>query len=218
MASPYPPSTGFGRRSPYGQNRSVMDYWQRLQNRMLAEQILAEQEQVQQAPAAEFDTRSYQQSPEMPYLSGLSPMARFRDMGLRQMGRQYQNAQTPQQALAGQALQQDAAMGVTRQPDGRVTTEAGGVITPPSGYPAQQTLTSPYGTGSSTRVPTGGRGTFSFTTADGKVVQAPFSSLRDPKFMKFMREEELGRAAGRTKQTGGNASFEDVMAQIESIR
>lgn len=224
MAYPYPQSGGFGRNSPYtrngpyGQNRSAMDYWQRLQNRMLAEQILAEQQQETQAPQAEFSGNEYIQSPEMPYLSNLSPMARYRDMGLRQRGRQLQYAQTPEAAMAGQQLQQDAAMGVTRQPGGGVTTQGGGFISPPQ--MGIRTLSSPYGKGTSSMGSSGPRGTFSFQIADGTTVTAPMTAVRDPKFMKYMREEELGRSAGRTKQEGrGNlASFEDVMAQIESIR
>lgn len=204
--------------SPFQKNRSYMDYLQKIANRIAAEQILNEQEQAAQVPAQEFDMREYQQAPEMPYMSGLSPMARYRDMGLRQMGRQIPVQRTPAQALAEQSLREDAAMGVTRQPDGSVTTQGGGAITAPTGYPAQQTLTSPYGTGSSTRVPTGGRGTFSFTAADGSTVTAPFSALKDPKFMKYMREEEVGRGVRQTQPTGRNTSFEDVMAQIESIK
>lgn len=218
MAYPYPQAGGFGRSSPYGQNRSAMDYWQRLQNRMLAEQILAEQQQAAQIPEAEFTGNEYIQSPEMPYLSNLSPMARYRDMGMRQMGRQLQYAQTPQAAMAGQQLQQDAAMGVTRQPGGGVTTQGGGYVSAPQ--MGIRTLSSPYGKGTSSMGATVPRGTFSFQTADGSTVTAPMTAVRDPKFMKYMREEELGRAAGRTPQKGkGSASvFEDIMAQIDSIR
>jgi hypothetical protein len=215
---PYSAQPQFGRSSPYGQNRSFMDYWQRLQNRMLAEQILAEQEQAAQVPMEQFNPVSYQNDPEMPYLSGLSPMARYRDMGLRQMGRQLQYAKTPEQAMADQQLQQDAAAGVTRQPGGGVTTQGGGYVSAPQ--MGIRTLSSPYGKGASSMGSSVPRGTFSFQAADGTTVTAPMTAVRDPKFMKFMREEELGRAAGNTKQKGSgkSSSYEDIMAQIDSIR
>jgi hypothetical protein len=223
------PMIGFGRSSPYRQNRSYMDYLRKIANRIAAEQILEEEQQVQAAPQAEFTEQSYLTQPEMPYLSELSPMARYKDMGLRDQGRQFQAGQAIREAAAETALAQkqmrptlmeDVSMGVTRQPDGRVVTQGGGTIYNPVGPMAGRTLTSPYGTGSSSPVGTGKPGTFSFTAADGTVVQAPFSSLHDPKFMKFMREEELGRAAGSTpqKKKPSVASFEDIMAQIDSAK
>lgn len=208
---------GYG-SGQFGQNRSYMDYLQRLANRMEAERILEEETMAQQAPVENFDPRSYFQTPEMPYLSGLSPMARFRDMALRQQGRQAQAGAAVQEQADNQGLIEDAAMGVTRQPDGRVTTEAGAVITPPAGYPAQQSLTSPYGTGSSTRVPSSG-GTFSFTDSSGERVSAPFSALRNPKYLDYMRQEEAAnRARGSQPAARKERSFEDLMAQLDSVR
>lgn len=214
MAYQFPPSSGFGRFNPYGQNKSYMQYLQKIANRIQAERLLEEEAAAQQAPVAEFSETSYQTDPEMPYLSGLSPMARYRDMGLRQQGRQLQGVPSP----AEQQLQQDAAMGVTRQPDGRITTEAGATIFPEQ--MGQRTVATPYGTASAMRSTGPSRGTFSFQTADGSTVTAPMSSMRNPKFMKFMREEELGRAAANTpqKKKSSDLSFEDIMSQIDSVR
>lgn len=217
-----------GRYSPFQQNRSYMEYLRKIANRIQAEQILAEEHQSMQAPGPEFTEAAYMTDPEMPYLSGLSPMARYRDMGLRDQGRLNRAGEGIRdiaaetrlaQAQMRPTIMEDVSMGVTRQPDGRVVTQGGGTIYNPVGPLAGRTLTSRYGTGSSSPTGTGAPGTFSFTTADGTVVKAPFSSLRDPKFMKFMREEELGREAGRTPQSRKTPnSVEDIMAQIDSVR
>lgn len=202
----------------------------------------------------QFDTRSYLEQPEMPYLEGLSPMARYRDMSYRDQGRRYKAMQAlgdivRETERARQekrpTLMEDVQMGVTRQPDGRVATEAGAVIEPirppqhfrlPALTPqtafgslfqpqapapiAGRTLTSPYGTGSSTigtTPPTGG--TFSFINSAGEKVEAPFASLRNPKFMKYMQEEEAAnRMRGGAPKKSMDRTYEDLMAQIESIQ
>jgi hypothetical protein len=245
-------------------------YLQRI-NRMIAEQIMAQQEMpVEQE---QFDETTYYQDPEMPYLEGLSPSARYRDMAFRDEGRRYGILQNMRAAIdeqrAAQArgeptLREDVAMGVTRSPGGRVRTEGGGLITKASAVttpgmkggevrsnlpgitpvtavvnraldtlrpkiptispktitPASAVLTSPYGTGSSVMQAPTQPGTFSFQDAEGRTISAPFSALKDPRFMKFMTEEETGRRVrgGPTDETVAGPSFEELMAQLEAAQ
>lgn len=200
--NPFQPSPYRG-RSSYGQNPWVMAIARMIAERQNAPQFTPEQQELERQSAIQ----ELRNMPDQPYLEGLSPMARYRDMYYRDQGRSANLGAQIKDMAANQGLIEDAAMGVTRQPDGRVTTQAGAVITPPTGYPAQQTLTSPYGTGSSTRVPMGqGRGTFSFQDAQGNTITAPFSQLKDPRFMKMMREEEVAReprVAQRRKEREG---------------
>lgn len=212
--SGYPSSYGGGN---FNQNRSYMQYLQKLANRMAAEQILEEQTAQQEQPQLAYDPRSYFNQPEMPYLTGLSPMARFRDMGLRDQGRQAIARSATQETMANQGLIEDSAMGVTRQPNGAVTTEAGFISAPEMG---QRTLMSKYGQGSSTMgttPPTGG--TFGFTDSSGSHTNAPFAALKDPRYLKYMQEEEAANRMASSRPAQREVrTFEDVMNQLDSIR
>jgi hypothetical protein len=253
-----------------GSSRGRLDpaYLQRI-NRMIAEQILSQQQQ----PVVEesFDEIAYNVDPEMPYLEGLSPTARYRDMQFRDAGRRYGVLQNMRAAIAEQkaaqergepTLREDVAMGVTRSPGGRVRTEGGGLITKTPAQvipgvpareitsnlpgatpataianrvldilrpkttaiperkvaPARATLVSPYGTGSSVEGTSVPRGTFSFQDAEGKTITAPFAALKDPRFQKFMVEEETGRRVrgGPLEESKPGLSYEDILAQLEA--
>lgn len=145
--------------------------------------------------------------PDQPYLEGLSPLARYKDMFYRGQGRAAQAGAATRELAANQGMIEDAAVGITRQPDGRVTTTGGGVITPmvgqgQTGAPIAS-LNSKYGRGFSQANQAAPAGTFSFQNALGETVTAPFSALKDPKFMKMMREEEvanLPEVAARRKE------------------
>lgn len=83
--------------------------------------------------------------------------------------------------------------------------------------PATATLTSPYGTGSSVMQAPTQPGTFSFQDANGRTISAPFSALRDPRFSKYMQEEETGRRVrgGPIDEEMAGPSYEELMAQLE---
>lgn len=82
--------------------------------------------------------------------------------------------------------------------------------------PARATLTSPYGTGSSVMEAPKTPGTFSFQNAEGQTISAPFSALKDPRFMKFMSEEETARGVrgGPIDEEIAGPSIEDILAQL----
>lgn len=82
--------------------------------------------------------------------------------------------------------------------------------------PATATLTSPYGTGSSVMQAPAAPGTFSFQDANGRTISAPFSALKDPKFQRFMRQEELGSPVEEDDRQG--LSFEEIMAQLAAVK
>lgn len=175
-------------RSSYNQNP-----WVSAIARMIAEKQsrpqLAPETGLAERDAAISELRTM---PDMPYLEGLSPMGRYKDMFYRGQGRAAQAGDSVRELAANQGLIEDAAIGVTRQPNGSLTTTEGAIIEHPAGPLAPSVLTSKYGTGSSVRssreVP---HGTFSFKNALGETVTAPFSRLQDPRFMKMMREEEV---------------------------
>lgn len=263
MAFPFAPR-GFNPRMPLlGRASQPQNSMQKVLNAIIAQQIV---DQENQAPVEteQFSETEYLQEPEMPYLEGLSPMARYRDMGLRDEGRRYRSMADARAAVdelkaaqkAGTpTLREDVSMGVERSGN-TSRTAGGGVITRSPGAPSRasspnvrtglpsltpgsliantmagmlpapvtaatatpttSTLQSPYGTGSSTTAPRQGPGTFSFTTPDGEKITAPFSALKDKKFMQFMNQEQA-RGASPVKNSrvpSFNRTYEDILAQL----